>query len=249
MNQNHILKFRKIDKFLIESLVHGHLYFAPPDKLNDPFDCKIDVVKSWKNAIAHSSGSAKETLETIYVNPEFHELINQAENEIKNYGVFSGSHRPALNSAMMWSHYADSHKGVCLIYAMPMNPKKFYKPNQIKGIQNVKYGNNLLTEWIKELPNKQDIHDKAFLELYKTKLTIKGTCWEYEDEVRMIRNISGIVPIDKSYLQHVCFGLETAEDEIILIREIINKFNYNVGFSKIQRTEDDFVIKAIDIVF
>jgi hypothetical protein len=247
MKANHVLKFRKVDKFLIDSLIHSHLYFAPPDKLNDPFDCKIDVKKSWENAISQSSGSGKKTLESIYRNPQFHELINEAENKIKNYGIFSGSHRPVLSFSLMWSHYADSHRGVCLIYAIPTDPDKFFRPNQIKGIQNVEYGNNKLTEWIKELPNNPSIHD-PFSELYKVKLTIKDTCWKYEDEVRMIRKSFGAVAIDKSYLQNICFGLDTAKDDIKLIREIITKFNYNVGFSKIERTDDDFGIKAIAIV-
>jgi hypothetical protein len=62
MEENHILKFRKIDKFLLDSLVHGHLCFAPPDKLNDPFDCKIDINKSLTKAITESSDSEKATL-------------------------------------------------------------------------------------------------------------------------------------------------------------------------------------------
>jgi len=228
--------------------VHGHLYFASPDKLNDPFDCKIDIEKSLTKAISQSSGSEKETLKRIIGYVEVQELINQIQKEIKNYGIFSGSHSPALNSSLMWSHYADSHRGVCLIYAIPTESEKFYKPNQIFGIQNVKYGSNKLTEWFMELPFNENIHNEAFTEMIRTLLAIKDICWQYEDEVRMIRKTFGTVPIDKSYLQHICFGLDTAKDEIKLIREIINKFDYNVGFSRIQRTDDDFGIKAIDIV-
>ncbi|MBM4275955.1 MAG: hypothetical protein FJ134_16070 [Deltaproteobacteria bacterium] len=84
--------------------------------------------------------------------------------------------------------------------------------------------------------------------MFRTMLTIKDKCWHYEDEVRMIRKTFGIVPINKSYLQHVCFGLDIAESEIRLIKEIIEKFNYDVHFSRIQRTQDDFGIRAVDIV-
>ncbi|MBM4275956.1 MAG: DUF2971 domain-containing protein [Deltaproteobacteria bacterium] len=145
MKNNHILKFRKIDKFLIDSLVHSHIYFAPPDKLNDPFDCRIDIEKSLTKAISQSSDLGIKIL-GLFKHKEIQELINQAQKEIIMYGIFSGSHSPALNSSLMWSHYADSHRGVCLIYAIPTEPEEFYKPNQILGIQNVKYGINILTE-------------------------------------------------------------------------------------------------------
>lgn len=147
----------------------------------------------------------------------------------------------------MWSHYADSHRGLCLIYAIPTEPNIFYEPNKIFGIQDVTYGSNQLTDWFKELPAHKNIHEEAFTKMIQKILTIKDNCWEYENEVRMIRKTYGIVSIDRSYLQHVCFGLDADENEIKLIRKILEKFNYDVGYSRMQRTESDFGIQAVDI--
>ena len=83
--------------------------------------------------------------------------------------------------------------------------------------------------------------------MMKKILTIKSTCWQYENEVRIIRNTSGALTIDQSYLQHVCFGLNTSEDDKKLIRRILKAFKYDVGYSEIRRTKDDFGIKAVDI--
>jgi hypothetical protein len=244
MEENHILKFRKIDKNLIDSLEHSQLYFARPEDLNDPFDCKVNIEKSLRKAISQSSGSERETLENILNNDEVLKLFNQAQQEIKSYGVFSGSHKPALESSLMWSHYADKHRGVCLIYAIPTGPNEFFKKNQIMAIQNVIYGSNQLTEWFKKLPTNKNIHNYAFEDMIKIFVKIKNTCWKYEDEVRMIRTTSGIVSIDKSYLQHVCFGLRASED---LIRELLIKLNYDVGYSRMHKGDSDFAIRAIDI--
>ena len=41
-------KFRAINKHLIESLVNPSLYFARPDTLNDPFDCRLDLRGTFK---------------------------------------------------------------------------------------------------------------------------------------------------------------------------------------------------------
>jgi hypothetical protein len=244
MEANHILKFRKIDQFLIDSLERSQIYFALPEELNDPFDCKVNIEKSLRRAISQSSGSERETLENILNNDEVLKLFNQVQQEIKGYGVFSGSHKPALESSQMWSHYADKHRGVCLIYAIPTEPLDFIKKNQIIGIQNVIYGPNQLTEWFKKLPANKDIHNSAFEDMIKIFVKIKHISWKYEDEVRMIRKTSGIVSIDKSHLQHVCFGLNASED---LIREILIKFNYDVGYSRMHKGDSDFALRAIDI--
>jgi hypothetical protein len=247
MEANHILKFRKINEFLIDSLKHSQIYFARPDELNDPFDCKVNIEKSLKKAISQLSGSERETLENIFNNNEVIRLFNQAQQDINNYGIFSGSHKPALECSQMWSHYADKHRGVCLIYAIPTEPVEFFRQNQIIGIQNVIYGSNQLTEWFKKLPANKSIHNFAFEEMIKTFVKIKHINWKYEDEVRMIRKTSGLVSIDRSYLQHVCFGLKASEDSIRELQEILIKFNYDTGYSQMYNGDSDFALRAIDI--
>ncbi len=244
MKANHILKFRKIDKRLIDSLERSQIYFARPDQLNDPFDCNVNIEKSLRRAFSQSSGSAREMLGDLLNNDEMLKLFNKFQKEIKDYGVFSGSHKPALEYSPMWAHYADNHKGVCLIYAIPTGPHDFFKKNQIIAIQNVIYGSNQLTAWFKKLPINKNIHNCAFEDMVKIFVKIKKTYWKYEDEVRMIRRTSGNVSIDRSYLQHVCFGLKASED---LIREIMIKFNYNVGYSRMYKGDSDFALRAIDI--
>lgn len=244
MEANHILKFRKIDQFLIDSFERSQIYFARPEELNDPFDCKVNIEKSLRRAISQSSGSERETLENIFNNDEVVKLFNQVQQDIKGYGVFSGSHKSALESSLMWSHYADKHRGVCLIYAIPTKSMTFYQKNQIIGIQNVIYGPSQLTEWFKKLPTNNNIHNCAFDEMIKLFVKIKHISWKYEDEVRMIRKTSGIVPIDKTYLQHVCFGLNASED---LIREILINFNYDVGYSRMHKGDSDFALRTIEI--
>jgi len=241
-----ILKFKKIDKYLIDSLVHSQLYFAGPEDLNDPFDCKVDIEKSLRKAITESAGSDRQILQKL-LNGELLNEINKVHQQIKKeWGIFSACGNPkALNCSLLWSHYADAHKGVCLTYGMQTTD--FFNSNRIIGGQSVVYGSNQLTEWFKQLPANENIYNNAFELIFKKVMTIKDKCWEYEVEWRMIRMSSRIVSINKSFLQHVCFGLNASEKEIKLIREISEKFNYDVHFSRMQRTEDDFGIQAVSI--
>ena len=228
--------------------------FPCPEQLNDPFDCKVlsKIIKE-RQFLTIFRFRKEKLLESILNNDELRKLFNQAKQDIKNHGVFSGSHSSALKSSLMWSHYADKHRGVCLIYAIPTEPMDFFNKNQIIGIQNIIYGPNQLTDWFKKLPANKNIHNCAFEDMINIFVKIKHISWKYEDEVRMIRETSGIVSIDTSYLQHVCFGLDTSEDKMTLIREILIKFNYDVGYSRIQRAESDFgiesdfAIRAVDI--
>ena len=245
MKGNHILKFRKINKFLIDSLVHSQLYFALPEELNDPFDCQVDIEKALRNAISQSSGVTLETLQGLLDDDGLRTELNKAQHDLKNYGIFSASHKPTLYSSLMWTHYADNHRGTCLVYDIP-NSFIESDTNQIFGIANVIYGLHGLTEWFKQLPENNSIHTSAFAAMIKTHVTIKDACWGYEDEVRIIRRVSGIEPIPQSYLQHICFGLNTPDTEMTLIRRIIDKFGYDVAFSKIHRTGNDCDIQPID---
>jgi hypothetical protein len=245
MKENHVFKFSKINKNLLDSLVHSRLHFARPETLNDPFDCQVDVKKSLKKAVEQSSGLSKKSLENLFDN-EFQNVLNKNLQDLKDYGVFSASHKPSLECPLLWSHYGNEHKGICLVYSIP---NVFCSPgnNGVFCILNVEYGENLLTDWFKELPSKTEIHSIAFEEMMKKILTIKSSCWKYEDEVRIIRNTSGYVSIDQSYLQHICFGLNTSEDDRKLIQKIMKKFKYDVAYSEIRRNQSDFGIVAVDI--
>ena len=82
----------------------------------------------------------------------------------------------------------------------------------------------------------------------KKVLIIKGKSWIYEDEARIIREEEGNFPILKKFLKQVCFGLNTSEHDISLIRQIIDNSGYSVNYCQIVRKEDDdFGIKAVEI--
>lgn len=246
MEENHIFKFRKINQRLIDSLVHNRIFFSCPEFLNDPFDCQVDVKKSLLNAVQQSSGISKTSLENLLYNEEFQNILHENLNDLKDYGIFSASRKPSLECSLVWSHYGDEHKGICLVYSIP---HKFCLNGNIEiiGIAKVQYCTDLLTEWFKKLPNTTDIHNIAFTEMMKKILTIKSSCWGYENETRIIRKKSGYLSIDKSFLQHICFGLNTSEEDRSLIRKIIENFGYDIGYSEIKRTQNDFGIVAVDI--
>jgi hypothetical protein len=105
-------KFRAINKYLIDCLVSSRLYFAKPEKLNDPFDCRIDLKRAFSRAASAATGSRRAWLESaVNEGTRFFETCDQSFAKL---GVCSFS--LDLLTPLMWTHYADEHRGACFLY-------------------------------------------------------------------------------------------------------------------------------------
>lgn len=243
---NGLFKYRAIDKYFISSLVNNEIHFSSPSQLNDPFDCQVEIGRSLDNAIKQSSGALFQSLKNLKTNGT--NFIEYIQNHVLGQAVCSFSF--TNECPLLWSHYADQHRGASIYYEIPPN---FIHPDngRIIGIAHVTYDKNPLTQWFIDNGDKLTHHgkpDESFIDLYKTILTIKDDCWSYEEEVRIIKENKGLLKIDSSYVKQICFGLHTSYDDEKTIRNIINKHQEysHVKFSRISRSNDDFGIKTID---
>lgn len=237
-----IFKYRRIDKNLLKSLVNSELYFARPELLNDPFDCRVDILSSLNNAILKAKGPTKHKLVELL---KLEDFMNVVKNDLIKMGVCSFSLE--LENTLMWSHYANDHRGVCLAYEIP---KTYFdqNANEILGIVEVDYGDNPLTDWfLREALNYTNFHMFG-ISLIKKALSIKAKEWRYEKEVRIMRNYEGVQSIDKKFLKQLCFGLATPDSDIVLLKNIIRQSGYNTIFCKIepnQSSDFGFITKEI----
>jgi hypothetical protein len=241
-----IFKFTRIDKNILKSLVNSELYFARPARLNDPFDCRVDILASLENAILRATGPARNKLKQLREDIN----IGKIKTDLENFGVcsFSGSDKskPLMNT-LMWSHYADHHRGICLTYALP---KSFFDATaqEILGIVKVDYGLNPLSDWFSQEALKPSALKDFILFLIKKALTVKAESWEYEEEVRILRQNEGVQVIDKQYLKQICFGLATPDSDIKLLKNIIRQCGYKVDLCRmIRSTSSDFGLEQIEI--
>ncbi|OGA40479.1 MAG: hypothetical protein A3G24_16105 [Betaproteobacteria bacterium RIFCSPLOWO2_12_FULL_62_13] len=230
-------KFRTINKYLIESLVNSRLYFAKPNKLNDPFDCRLDLRKSFSRAASSATGIRKTWLQSRLNDGQ--EFIEKWEGSFENFGICSFSLK--LHTTLMWSHYADEHRGVCLLYRFPES--FFLAPqNKIFGVDKVKYSDDALTDWLK---NEAPMELNKFVpELIKIYLTAKSPAWHCESEARVIRKEHGFIDIPFGFLEQVCFGLRTPQADIDLITKLAREYGGCQNFCRIIRDESDFGISA-----
>ena len=244
-----LFKFRSVNKYLLQSIVQSELHFALPACLNDPFDCRVDIRQSLEVAISKSIPTKRERLEKFRGMNDF---LVELQSDIAAMGVYSFScpldgSNALLENPLMWSHYADAHRGVCLTYRFP---EQFFYENkdQILGIAKVDYGANPLADWFVEHVDRFDNFETFATSLLKKVLTVKSSEWHYEKEIRILKNKDEAYPIGKQHLVQVCFGLKTPETDIDLIRNLLSQGQYDVQLFRLIRCADaDFGLKAVEI--
>lgn len=236
-------KYRKINEHLLNSLRMSQIYFSPQKELNDPFDCELDIVKAINNAIDISSDAESKKLGALLQNDS---LFDNFQDNVDQLGICSFSKEMNESQTLPWSHYADNHKGVCLLYEMP---ESFLDDeDNILGVSEVTYVPNSLTEWFTELAKRLPVTKKELItKLLIRILTAKSPPWRYEGEARIIRPEHGAFNIDKSFLRQICFGLHATDEGIQNVRDEIKYYKPKVCLYRATRGSEDFGIEYQEI--
>jgi len=154
----------------------------------------------------------------------------------KRYGVTSFSKRN--NDVKMWSHYADRCKGVVIGYNVD------YWVEHLSGksiIRQVKYSDELPIVIGPRVVNQENTYEF---------MSIKGAAWEYEQEWRLITELSktehsgndiAIITVPQVSVSSIIVTDRTSEDTVATIfRRLNNPFNdYRISWiDKMQRGRD-----------
>ena len=211
--------FRKCTTFLYQSLINEQLNISSPTTFNDPFDCPIRVLL---NKGEDSSS-----------------LIRQAYQECLKIACFSSNvklpyskdffslpiydekkhkkdKKEYLNS-LMWGHYADSHKGVCIKYKFCNSVSQLGSENPyvVSYFKDVKYSNGDMRKYSKK--DSITMEDAFFL---------KGKQWEYENELRFLyydlngKGEYGTIDIP-GCIEAIYFGLKCSKQDKETIQNIM----------------------------
>jgi len=223
-------------------LVTPSLYFARPAKLNDPFDCQLDIVKSFRRAIANTTGERQTRLQAAMFKDD---LLNSYKKQFESVGVCSFSLLDgSLDEPLLWSHYANEHRGVCLLYQFSesflIDPEK-----KIIGASIVKYEHDVLTKWLTDSEISPIDANNFVNEITKIFLTAKNPAWKHEKELRILRTLDGNFDIPRGSLEQVCFGLRTPQADIDLITKLAKEYSGCTKFCKVIHADSDFGIEAI----
>ena len=256
-------KYRKIDDHTKDILIENVLYFNDPENFNDPSDCKIDIThegtkEQWSNFFLEYNKDPivinqliKE--EKIKKRDNIYRLDRTKINNKLREEIFEKSyHRVCCfsetnSNILMWSHYADRHKGICLCFRTHKKGNGHFLTLDSKPyiLFPVKY--------VKEKPNQINMltmqNPAELMNFFTTKYSI----WDYENEYRIT------IPKDefeqgytkkfrKEDLEGIIFGLKAKREEIEEIYDIIDIYylwqGIKVNFYNIHEIRGEFPIEV-----
>lgn len=216
-------------KYVKDIICNHEIYFAPPEKFNDPFDCRPvisleaseavqleDYKRLQKKYEPHLNREARrmdirefrKNFNRSPNNPQVTEAIQQKiiDHHTKKIGVLSVTTKK--DDILMWSHYADSHQGICLEF----DGNFAFMAHAMK----VKY--------TKTRPVINAYRDDHQTQLEKALLT-KSDQWEYEDEWRLISYDEGprVIRFRPQNLTGLIFGAQATASTIEMVRKWVEE--------------------------
>jgi hypothetical protein len=249
------------DDYTLINLENNQLYFTGAHDFNDPFDCRVrghfkgtkeQMIKYFKeNADDYSEN------DVTLINSEPGDII--VVNEFETEVILDVIKLPLTccftedaKNVLMWSHYANHHKGICLRFKVEENQdssegKYLFNLNSVPmQMYQVRYNRT------KDYPECVNFLDETHGEQVANFLITKLKCWCYEKEHRIILydDATNIHKFDKKDLESIIFGCRIKCENAKKIRKIIEdnylQEGYNVKFCKAVLDIDEINIIEID---
>ncbi|EMH1276904.1 DUF2971 domain-containing protein [Enterobacter hormaechei] len=229
-----IFKYRKLydsetmelDKYTLDILMNNRIFFSKAENFNDPYDflpsinlapekidryCNevlpIEVGEGFKKAIASTSEQAIEKLFIEKFRDDF--AVFCATRDHKNF--------------LMWSHYGDNHKGICIALKTHKNIENYdvlhVETDQFKKVRarsNETYFPLFPVRYSNVRPPQFDFVENVIDKKVPDFILTKSKVWEYEDEVRAVMLISNtdtqLVKLKKNQIAEIFIGSQVPQE-------------------------------------
>lgn len=222
----------------------GTIRFTPPKEFNDPFDCVYDISKDFHSAKEIKRIESKAGIKSLSPAKRI-QLVQRVKhiqkNEMNNGSYFEKLHQGlgvcCLNhnplNILMWSHYADNHKGFLIEF-------KFPKKSLITGREFIEFL-PIPVEYKEFIPIVSK-RDRELSETITEKVYLtKSIDWQYENEFRILKwdidNSIQSYPKDK-VLCSVIGGLRLESSHEKMITKICKELG--IGFFKAKRIPNSY---------
>ncbi len=215
MDSDVLYKYRSLEKVegdrVRETFENSTVYFPSPSQFNDPFDCKIALSlhgtqEEWKKFFLKKFKIYKPNLSPSDRLIEANRLARRGSYKnldpmistraAKSAGVFCLS---AVNDdILMWSHYANAHRGICIGFRAGPYDGFFHRSQQVKY---------LLT-----YPSTRIFDSEE--QRIETALLAKSEHWGYEKEYRIFEHRGpGTYSFPQDLLVEVILGCDISDSD------------------------------------
>lgn len=246
----YLYKYQPCDENSFKNLESQSIWFQMPKHLNDPFDCKNNLVFEFDEGDIPGLIEIMKRESPRFDTSVFQGIHKGRANELYRQLVLEGS--KALQDAyadtaatqngvacfsevkdnlLMWSHYSLGHQGYCLEFDTSFDP--FTKAFQVEYRSEFPKLNVL-----KVLQGKQD--------MLRPLLYSKSSCWRYEKEWRIqSATVAGKWRFAHGCLNAIYFGARITSENKHRIREAIKVHDYYEA--EISKTRFALLFRKIDL--
>jgi hypothetical protein len=245
-----LYRFTKLDEYFFHLLIRNEFRFASTKNFNDPYDGNIEFARKdgaktrkvlkrqipwaiWDEALAQTQGNdsqlrpvfkklIKKNSAKLMVSE--HEYLAEMQEAVYDVGVCCFSE--VNNDLLLWSHYADSHHGICVGYDVGTLRKTF------NNIHPMHYS--------KQFPRVNVFNRNDITKIHKI-LLHKSIDWQYEKEVR-ITDYPGMRAFQKTAIKEICFGLKTPPAQINAVVGLLFKLEYDVKIYQVEMRNDQYQV-------
>jgi len=241
MSSDIIYKYVPFSINSLKLLIKGELWLGFPHNLNDPYEGEfltnnnynipsnmlIEFFYQENPYLLNDEGIESKQAKIKYDYSAFHNDVHTIyKKRLKSfYGVSSFSY--VQDSILMWSQYADSHKGFCIAFDKSLLEKTLKYPSPWFDFIDVDYQRELCTA--KLIIEKDEISIQNEIEILSRKLDI----WKKEFETRIIAKIGEKTQnrnyqFDKKCIKSIIFGENISEDDKNTLNSLIGSdVNYS----------------------
>jgi len=229
-----LYKYRSFNsRGLKEIFSKNEIFFSSPKNFNDPFDCKPNFYID--KALETQIGLVTTLADMTQVKEEIKKDVFAAvQNGINSIAVLSLS--KTWEDIVMWSHYANEHKGICLGFNFEISSNPIFKT-----LEDVQYPEN------KELPifNLDEFYDDSnddYEEFAKDVLLTKYVDWQYEKEVRAVAQKEDTYNFEKECLTRIYLGANISEENELLVNHWRERYMTHVDLIKLKYSPTKYAV-------
>ncbi len=242
-------------KDALRVILNKTLKFSHPQDFNDPFDCyeellKFEVTEEFLKEHLDKRILMLDESERESSTPELIDSLKKNTYTFDNKdtkSVFDAAIKTLWISCfsktykenLMWSHYANFHKGVCIGFNYNGLRKTFgFSPSEVKYKKNF---------------NKKD-YCKNEMDALEYLINTKSKIWKYEKEIRLRTfeetssiDCNGIVSIHPDSVSEIILGCNCPINSDAIKNRLL-KLNYrNVELIKLTKSKNSFILDEIRI--
>ena len=220
----YLYSLRRFNEYSLADLINNEITVSPSKNMNDPFD---SIINLW---------GTKELLKKTCKEHKHIKNLSKSFDYFRIRSFCNGNTTRALKNILMWSHYADNHRGYCIKYKLS---KYFIKQENNDSFEHM---------FLKPIIYRKDKVDISEMTTINTDLAFatKHRSWKYENEVRLIvynpnkEDAFYGIPLDKdSCIEAIYFGCKCDPKTINTIKNLFSKADIPPKFFKVYSESKD----------